>query len=229
MPRRGRWSQAEIGLLRDWYGLRDVEAIARELHRTPASVRRMAESLFKTATRTGPWTSQEVQKLKKYLGGTTDEVLARVLGRTTKEVQKQILELGRIQNTGRWTREETRRFKRLYGSRSDEHIALIFGRSVQAVRRHAETLRLAKDKAFLKKLKGKGTTRMPRWSAQELEILERLYPGTPNLEIAAKLAHSVKSVVSKAHHMGLKKDVERLREMGRENVSLRYKDKDKAE
>jgi hypothetical protein len=32
----------------------------------------------------------------------------------------------------------------------------------------------------------------------------------------------VKSVVSKAHNLGLKKDRERLREMGRENVRLRY-------
>jgi hypothetical protein len=34
----------------------------------------------------------------------------------------------------------------------------------------------------------------------------------------------VKSVVSKAHHLGLKKSSERLRSMGRENVSLRYQD-----
>jgi len=221
-PRRGRWSQAEISLLRDWYGLREIDAIARDLRRTPSSVRRMAESVFRSATRIGPWTSQEVQKLKQYLGGTTDEVLARILGRTPGEVQKQILELGRIQHSGRWTRDETRRFKRIYGSRSDDHLAVIFSRSVTAVKRHAESLRLAKDKAFLKRLQGRGTTRMPRWSKQELEMLERLYPSTPNLEIAAKLERSVKSVVSKAHHLGLKKEMERLREMGRQNVSQRY-------
>ena len=42
-------------------------------------------------------------------------------------------------------------------------------------------------------------------------------------DIALKLDRSVKSVVSKAHNLGLKKDPDRLREMGRENVSLRYK------
>ena len=36
----------------------------------------------------------------------------------------------------------------------------------------------------------------------------------------------MKSVVSKAHNLGLKKDRERLREMGRENVRLRYEDGD---
>lgn len=221
-PRRGRWTQAEISLLRDWYGLRGIEAIARDLRRTPASVRKMAESVFKSATHSGPWTSQEVQKLKQYLGGTTDEVLARILGRTQAEVQKQILELGRIQQSGRWSREETRRFKRIYGSRSDEHLAVIFSRSVAAIRRQAEVLHLAKDKGFLKRVQGRGSTRMPRWSKEELDTLARLYPTTPNLEIAAQLDRSVKSVVSKAHHMGLKKEMERLREMGRENVSQRY-------
>jgi len=221
-PRRGRWTQAEISLLRDWYGLRDVRSIARELNRTPASVRKMAEQVFQSATRTGPWTSQEVQKLKKYLGASTDEVLARILSRPPGEIQKQILELGRIQQTGRWSREETRRLKRLYGSRKDEHLAVIFGRNVQAIRRQAENLRLAKDKAFLKKY-GTSSTRMPRWTKEELEQLEHLYPTTPNLEIAEKLQRSVKSVVSKAHHMGLKKDRERLQEMGRQNVSLRYR------
>jgi len=223
-PRRGRWSQQEIALLKDWYGLRNEEAIARELNRTPASVRRMAESLFETAAkRHGPWTSKEVQKLKKYLGATGPEVIARILGRDQGEVHRQIFELGRIQHSGRWTRDETRHFKRIYGTRSDESLALIFGRSEQAVKRHAESLHLAKDKAFLRKVQGSGSTRMPRWSEQELELLGSLYPTTPNLEIADQLKRSVKSVVSKAHHMGLKKDIERLREMGRQNVSLRYR------
>jgi hypothetical protein len=222
-PRRGRWSPQEIALLKDWYGLVHEETIAREIKRTPASVRRMAQSLFETATkRHGRWTSKEVQKLKEYLGATGPEVIARILGRDPREVHKQIFKLGRIQQRGRWTRGETRRFKRIFGTRSDESLALIFGRSEQAIKRHAESLHLAKDKAFLRKLRGKGTTRMPRWSEQELELLCRLYPTTPNFEIANQLDRSVKSVVSKAHHMGLKKDIERLREMGRQNVSLRY-------
>ena len=69
---------------------------------------------------------------------------------------------------------------------------------------------------------GKQVTRMPRWQVQELELLAELYPACSNLEIAKQLGRSVKSIVSKAHHMGLKKDLDRLREMGRQNVSLRY-------
>ena len=67
---------------------------------------------------------------------------------------------------------------------------------------------------------------MPRWTEEELKTLRELYPRTANLEIAATLDRSVKSVVSQAHHMGLKKEMERLREMGRQNVSLRYGKKD---
>lgn len=205
------------------YGLRDERSIARELKRSPASVRRMAESLFRSAARTGPWTAQEVKQLKRYLGATSAEVIARILGRDPDEVETKVMELGRIRQTRtRWTREETLRFKRIYGTRSDEDLGVIFGRPEEEIARHAESLCLAKDKAFVKKVEGKGATRMPRWSPDELELLRQQYPTVANIELARRLGRSVKSVVSKAHHIGLKKDPERLREMGRQNVSLRY-------
>ena len=55
-------------------------------------------------------------------------------------------------------------------------------------------------------------------------MLKRDYPFRPNLEIARDLNRTVKSVVSKAHNLGLKKSSDRLREMGRENVSQRYRE-----
>ena len=63
---------------------------------------------------------------------------------------------------------------------------------------------------------------MPRWKAEELAILRQDYAVESNLEIARRLGRSVKSVVSKAHHLALKKSDDRLREMGRENVKVRY-------
>ncbi len=222
-PRRGRWSQAEIGRLRELYGLRDDPVIARELNRPVASVRKMAAEIFDSKPRTGPWTATEVERLKKYLGCSSTEVIARILGREVDEVRTQIEELGRIQLNGRWTRDEVARFKRIYGTRTDENLARIFGRPLESIRREAQKLMLAKDKAFLRKLNGKTSTRMPRWSESELQQLRELYPERPNLEIAEILKRSVKSIVSKAHNLGLKKDPERLRQMGRENVSLRYK------
>lgn len=208
--------------LKELYGLRDEDAIAKELNRPVTSVRKMAETLFPLATRKGPWAAKDVQDLKRYLGATSEEVIARILGRTVEEVRRQITDLGRIQETGRWTPEEVAELKRLYGTRTDEDIAIIFGRSVESVQRQANKLCLAKDKAFVRKLKGTPATRMPRWSADEIRKLEELYPEHSNLEIAQALNRSVKSVVSKAHNLKLKKDRARLQEMGRENVSLRY-------
>ena len=222
-PRRGRWSQAEIARLKELYGLRDDRSIARELNRPIATVRKMAESIFRRAARTGPWTASELQELKKFLGAATHEVIAQILGRTPEEVTQQIYELGRIQQTGRWTQEEIAEFKRLYGTRTDEDLALIFGRSIESVKRLGARYCLAKDKAFVRRLTGSSATKMPRWTKAEIAQLEELYPTKPNLEIAQILGRTVKSIVSKAHNRGLKKEAERLREMGRENVALRYK------
>lgn len=223
-PRRGRWSQAEQARLKELFGLRDDAAIARELNRPVASVRKMAEKLFPERRTEGPWSAAEVEELKRYLGATTPETIARILGRSVEEVREHILDLGRIQREDSWSREETARFKKIYGTRTDEDLARIFGRPVEAIAGLASSLALSKDKAFLRKLRGEAATRMPRWTAAELEILKAEYPTLSNLEIARKLDRSVKSVVSKAHNLGLKKSSDRLRQMGRENVSLRYKE-----
>jgi hypothetical protein len=209
--------------LRELYGLRDDKSIARELNRPVGSVRKMAEEVFRDVAHTGPWTAREVQDLKKYLGGTTPEVIARILGRTVDEVQEQVIELRRIQSAGRWTQDEVVEFKRLYGTRTDDDLAIIFGRTIEAVKRLGARYCLAKDKAFVRKLTGSSATRMPRWAPSEIDKLREIYPVASNLDIAQKLNRSVKSVVSKAHNLGLKKEVERLRQMGRENVSMRYR------
>lgn len=204
--------------------MRDDASIARELKRPVSSIRRMAEKLFTGPARNGPWTAPEVLELRRYLGATSPEVIARILGRPESEVQERILELGRIQKHGEWSREELAELKRIYGTRTDEDLSRVFSRPVSDIRKVAEELALAKDKAFVRKLVGEAATRMPRWRNEELEILARDYPVLSNLELARSLGRSVKSVVSKAHHLGLKKSEERLRTMGRENVSLRYQD-----
>ena len=223
-PRRGRWSQAEQARLKQLYGLRDDAAIARELNRPVASVRRMAERLFPMGRKAGPWTANEVEELKRYLGATTPETIARILGRSLDEVNSQIMDLGRIKRGGGWTRDDVAEFKKIYGTRTDENLSRIFGRTEEEIRRMAEKHALAKDKAFVRKLSGEASTRMPRWTSEELDLLKREYPMASNLDIARRLNRTVKSIVSKAHNLGLKKSSERLRTMGRENVSLRYRD-----
>ena len=225
-PRRGRWSQAEQARLKELYGLRDDVVIARELKRPVASIGKMAEKLFAGQQHSGPWAANEVLALRRYLGATTPETIARILGRPLAEVNERIFELGRIQYQGDWPREDLAEFKRIYGTRVDDDLVRIFGRSLAEIQRVAGQHALAKDKAFVRKLAGEASTRMPRWREEELELLRRDYPTRSNLDLARALNRSVKSVVSKAHHLGLKKSTDRLREMGRENVSLRYQTTD---
>jgi hypothetical protein len=222
-PRRGRWSSAEIARLKDLFGLKDERAIARELNRPVESVRRMAQSVFPAAVRGGPWSAGEVRDLRRYLGGSSTEDVARILSRSAADVERKIEELRSVQQSRRWTREEIAELKRLYGTRTDEDLAVIFERSPESVKRLASRLCLAKDKAFVRRLSGPASSRMPRWDKGEIERLVTLYPVAPNLQIAQRLNRSVKSIVSKAHNLGLKKEADRLREMGRENVSLRYR------
>jgi hypothetical protein len=182
----------------------------------------MAQRLFQAEAKSGPWTASETLELKRYLGATTPDLIARILGRNLEEVQAQIFDLGRIQGSGSLERAEVVEFKRIYGTRTDEDISLIFGRSVDEIRRFSREHSLSKDKAFVRMLRGEPSTRMPRWTAEELDVLRQDYPNLSNVELAGRLGRFEKSVVSKAHHLGLSKSSDRLREMGRENVSARY-------
>ncbi len=217
------WRPEELERLEKLGPELDESALARELGRPISAVRRMARELFPPRPRVGPWSDDEVDQLKEYLGAEPTDVIARILGRTAAEVEARIEELDGVRISGRWSREDVRRFRRLYGTRTDEDLARIFQRTSESIRRMAQRFALAKDKAFLKRLEGPAATRMPRWTQDELTLLRELYPTTANLELAHRLDRSVKSVVSKAHHLGLRKDPERLRAMGRENVALRYR------
>lgn len=121
-----------------------------------------------------------------------------------------------------WSRVEVAEFKRVYGSRTDGELARLFGRSREDVAALARTLMLSKDKAFVSRIRGPHATRMPRWRAEELELLKQRYPTEPNLEIARELQRSVPSVVAMAQRLHLRKTPDRLKAMGRENVSVRY-------
>jgi hypothetical protein len=158
--------------------------------------------------------------LRRYLGADATD-LALILRRGQEDVAAKRKELARkIGCSDPLTREQVNEFKRVYGTRSDADLAVIFGRTVEMVRDYAARLRLSKDKAWRKKQGGK--TKMPRWSRAEVETLRLRYSMHSNQAIAEALGRSIKSVVSKADNLGLKKSYERLREMGRENVRVRY-------
>lgn len=109
-----------------------------------------------------------------------------------------------------------RDLKRLYGSMTDDALAKHFDVRIETIQRHALEYGLRKSKRAFP-----GTTSMPRWTSEQLAVLEAAYPTVPNVDIARRLRRSVRSVISKAHKLGLRKTVERLEEMGRKNVQLR--------
>jgi hypothetical protein len=56
------------------------------------------------------------------------------------------------------------------------------------------------------------TTMRRPWTQDELSILHEAYACEANLNLASRLRRSVRSVVTKAHHLGLRKDFGLLRE-----------------
>ena len=115
-----------------------------------------------------------------------------------------------------WSAADVAEFKKIYGSRTDGLLALHFNRTEEEVGVLAVVLSLSKNKASFV-----GTRKMPRWKSDEVAILLERYALSANLEIARELGRSVKSVVSKAHALGLRKSEARLEVMGRENITRR--------
>jgi hypothetical protein len=221
--RNASWSTEQVDRFREMYGLRDESAIARELKCTVANVREMATAIYKGMPKTGPWSSEEQESLLAYLGASTMQALCHVMGRSQEDIDGKLVELAVIKTDAPFDQEDVARFKRLYGTRRDEDLAIIFGRRLGDIQDEAKKLCIAKDKAFIRRTSpAEKSTRMPRWGSSDLTQLRELYPIHSNLDIAQRLQRSVKSVVSKAHNLGLRKDPARLKEMGRENVSLRY-------
>lgn len=113
------------------------------------------------------------------------------------------------------TKEQLQEFKRRYGTSTDEGLARRFGIPVSEVRRLAAMFSLGKDKRRF------AVGSMPRWRPEEVTTLARLYPDLDNQTIAQQMGKTIKSILSKAHKLGLKKSVARLEKMGQSNVSQR--------
>ena len=77
-----------------------------------------------------------------------------------------------------------------------------------------------------KKIKARSNRVRPRWTKEEISILRRLYRRNSNADIAKVLGRKVSSVVSfvvfKGHRLGLSKGARRLKEMGQENIRMRW-------
>ncbi|MEE2941743.1 MAG: hypothetical protein VX460_15250 [Planctomycetota bacterium] len=228
VPRSGRevlaaWTDDQRAHLRSWFGLRDELYLARELGCDVAELHAAAWEAFDEPVRDDAWSAEETAEFRKYLGAVDLDLIARMLGRSRFDLDRRLVELAASLGREPLSADEIVSFKRLYGTRADEDLALVFGRELALVQETAAKLCLSKDKVFLRRASGGSRkTLMPRWSSDELEKLAEMYPSHSNLDIAQVLGRSVKSVVSKAHNLGLKKDKARLQQMGRQNVRMRY-------
>jgi hypothetical protein len=196
---------------------------SQALKPSSAPIQARERSRGETASNRPRWSEAEDRLLERCLAAALPrQVIARIVERSVAEVEARVRATTDGREAGTWTRSEVLRFKRVHGSHTDEDLARQFGRSVREVRALARAHGLSKDKAFVRQLWGRRATLMPRWAAAELEILIARYPTCPNRELARELGRSVASIVSKASTLQLKKSIQRLQAMGRENVSVRY-------
>lgn len=233
MLKRGQWSVAELTRLREGYGRKPLSQLARELKRTKETVRQRAGQLFAGRLRIGELTESEIVELRKMVGIADLGTMALVLGRTESDLLRVLKGWAEADRKGRLAAWENEYLRQCYSSRADWAIRLVLGRGLPVIRRRARQMCLGKDRRIesvpvplLEKLvviRPHAPSRMPRWTATEIEQLENLYHDTSNLEIAKILGRSVKSVIAKANEMGLRKSVDRLRQMGRENVYRRHR------
>lgn len=114
-----------------------------------------------------------------------------------------------------WSDSAIAALRIIYPRLTNKAVAYFFVRPVSEIEAMALWLALGKNKAVF------GGHPMPRWSPEELSILNSLYPSHTNAEIGRALGRSSSSVMAKARRMKLKKSRARLAAMGIENVSKR--------
>lgn len=226
--RRGNWSVQELERLRLLLPHRGVEQTAALLRRSTDSVQRKALDLLRVPQRKGAWTQSDDLQLRQAWGALEPRLLAPMLGRPTGDVRRRADELRRSLRQGPWSREERRMLKKLYGTRHDEDLEVCLLRDRADIRSVARELCLAKDKRFRAavqqpKQMGQARSRMPRWTSEEVLRLRELYPDHDNLTVARELGRTVTSVANKAYQLGIKKSAELLADIGRSNISHRYR------
>lgn len=219
MAARGRWADGHIKFLRDYYGRRAVSWIASQLGRTPECVHRQAAKQF--TGRGVAWEPCDDAVLREGLMHRASRLeIARRLSVSEEELDRRIEALRAVAQSHPLRAADEEDFKRCYSSVLDRDLVIVFGVVEARIAEAASRLQLRKNKGLMAQFGVR--TVMPRWAAAELAILRVDYATCSNISIARKLGRSVKSVVSKAHHLGLQKSPERLREMGAQNVRRRY-------
>ncbi len=232
MLKRGNWSVEDLSRLKSQVGRKPLEQLARELKRTPETILLRARQLFPQKTRTGHLSRSEECELRIMVGVADLQTMSLVLRRSQEEILRVLDRWARKDRKGRFQPWEIRHLKQCYPCRPDWALSLVHSRELTTLRKKASELGLGRDKRCesvmipgfepILEIYPELPVRMPRWSANDVRLLRKLYPTRSNLEISQELDRSVKSIVAKASEVGLKKTRNRLRQMGRENVAVRH-------
>lgn len=238
MLKRGNWSVEELDKLRQQYGRRSLLQLARELRRTKEAVVQRAKISFRRKLKPEKLTRADEAVLRTMIGVAEVEIMELVLSRRRVEIRKVLKSWAVASRTGgsrkgRFQPWELRYLKNYYASRPDWAACLVLRRDLASVQERATQMCLGKDRSLdsvplpqLEKVIGIPTLppiKMPRWTADDVAWLRRLFSSRSNLELARALGRSEKSVVAKANELRLRKSSARLRTMGRENVEIRHK------
>lgn len=229
---RGRWSRADLFEFERLFGTRPLPEIAKRLCRPVATLRKLADKHFPLVRHAIVWTLEHEERFTVLYGAIDDdlETVARALRVPVTKVDEERAARLRDRASKPWTLEDDAFLKKYFSSRTTFALSVVLSRFEPDIEARATHFALSKDKAFVARLRrelatgygGSTHTPMPRWTKAEIRVLRERYADTSNVELARELKKSQKSVVSKAHHLGLKKSAERLAAMGSENVALRY-------
>jgi hypothetical protein len=216
--RSGSWSSMERMTLRALLPETPLLHIARQIGRSEEVVARQIETMA-SPRRGDPFSPDDDDYLRRGFGALELRLLALLMGRTQTELRQRARQLRSKKRRGRWSADDLVRLKAWYATRRDRDLEVSFSRAAADIRRKAQDLGLGRDKAVAA-ARGE-TTRMPRWSEQELAELARLYPRLPNVEVARRLGRSVTSVATQGRRLGLAKSEATRSKLARRSVAMR--------
>lgn len=199
--RQIRWSAADERMLRKYYGKMVIEDLADQLGRSVKAVHAHARDLGLSLRAANPalpqlWTSKEDATLRRLFQIRTNPQIAELLGRPLRSVISRAKKLGlKKERPGfkEWTAREDGQLRQLHRTLKPAEIAERLGRTLASVRKRMYTsglLTVQKSKP-------------PVWTADEDQLLKKLYGRQTIAEIASRLGRSANAVKLRANRMGM--------------------------
>ncbi|MCK5172872.1 MAG: hypothetical protein KAR47_05740 [Planctomycetes bacterium] len=102
-----------------------------------------------------------------------------------------------------WTEADVARLVKLYPKTGNRDLAAEFGRPLWGIIGKARALELEKN--YADGYRRQSCLNPMPWSSNEVERLAKLFPTTPNEEIAERIGRSLDAIANKARKMGLRK------------------------